>query len=195
MSMAIKAGRMQSQGGVGRNMSVRGGDPGLFGFLGDALKTVGKVAGVIPGVGGAAGAVLGTAGGLLSGKSAAQRVSTPPISRLAPQAMPVVPTPGVSGAIQRLLPGGKTGYQVQQNGGPAMKPPSGYHYNKTSYFLKDGTYVPEGTKLVKNRRRNPMNPRALDRAIGRINSAKRVQSKLSKISTGKYTAAGNKKKC
>ena len=71
--------------------------------------------------------------------------------------------------------------------------PSGFHPNKSSYFLKDGTFVPEGTRCVKNRRRNAANPRALDRAISRLNSAKRLQSKLSGFSTKKYTATGRRK--
>lgn len=73
--------------------------------------------------------------------------------------------------------------------------PSGYHPNKSSYFLKDGTFVPEGSRCVKNRRRNPGNMRALDRALGRLNSAKRLQAKLHQYSTGKYTKAGTKTKC
>ncbi len=74
--------------------------------------------------------------------------------------------------------------------------PSGYHLNKTGYHLKDGTYVAPGTKWVKNRRRNPMNARALRRAIGRVDAAKAWQSKLGEISTGKYTASGKRRdKC
>lgn len=79
--------------------------------------------------------------------------------------------------------------------GTKLACPSGFHPNKSSYFLSDGTFVPEGSKCVKNRRRNPMNPRALDRAIGRLNSAKRVQNKLKSFSTDKYTASGTRKDC
>jgi hypothetical protein len=85
--------------------------------------------------------------------------------------------------------------QMQTNGtGMKLACPGGMHPNKSDYFLKDGTFVPAGTKCVKNRRRNPMNPRALDRAIGRMNGAKRLQSKLREFSTDKFTAAG-KEKC
>jgi len=70
---------------------------------------------------------------------------------------------------------------VYQNGNGNGKAPSGYHYNKTSYFLKDGTFVPEGTKLVKNRRRNPLNPRAASRAISRLESAKKAVKRLDRI--------------
>jgi hypothetical protein len=67
----------------------------------------------------------------------------------------------------------------RMNGGNL--PPSGYHWNKSDYFLMDGTFVPKGTKIVKNRRRNSLNPRALDRAIGRVSGAKKASKKLSRI--------------
>jgi hypothetical protein len=61
-----------------------------------------------------------------------------------------------------ILPGGRPFITTMDaNGaGPA---PSGFHWNKSDYFLKDGTFVPKGTKIVKNRRRNSLNPRALGR--------------------------------
>lgn len=110
--------------------------------------------------------------------------------------VPIVPTPGVSGAIQRLLPGGATGYQTA-NGAAAPPLPNisvgGYHPNKTGYFLKDGTYVAPGTRMVKNRRMNPLNPKALRKAITRVNGAKRWQATLREIETKQYTKAGKKK--
>lgn len=51
-----------------------------------------------------------------------------------------------------------------KNGRPAT--PGGYHWNKGTYWTKQGV-VFAGTKLVKNRRMNPLNPRALSRAIRR----------------------------
>jgi hypothetical protein len=73
--------------------------------------------------------------------------------------------------------------------------PSGYHANKSSYWLMDGTFIEKGTRWVKNRRRNPANARALSRAIGRIDLGKKLQGTLAGISTGKYTAAGKRKAC
>ncbi len=52
--------------------------------------------------------------------------------------------------------------------------PPGCHPNKADYFLKGGSFVAEGTRCVTNRRRNPLNPRALDRAAGRLRSAQRA---------------------
>jgi len=62
---------------------------------------------------------------------------------------------------------------------------SGYHWNKSGYFLKSGQYVDAGTKMVKNRRRNPANPRATSNAITRIKGAKRYAASLSSISIRK----------
>jgi len=60
-------------------------------------------------------------------------------------------------------------------------PVSGYHWNKSGYFLKSGAYVHPGTKMVKNRRRNPANPRATSNAITRIKGAKRYAKSLGRI--------------
>jgi hypothetical protein len=98
------------------------------------------------------------------------------------QSYPVVKKPGVLAAAQRVIPGGESGYMVQGMAGPA---PSGYHWNKADYFLRDGTFVPKGTKLVKNRRRNPANIRATNRAISRVASAKKHAQTLSRVTIRK----------
>jgi hypothetical protein len=58
---------------------------------------------------------------------------------------------------------------------------SGTHLNKTGYFLKSGQYVAPRTKCVKNRRRNPLNPRALSRSMSRLASAKRAAKALDRF--------------
>ena len=70
------------------------------------------------------------------------------------------------------------------------KTPPGYHYNKTGYFVKGppAQYIPAGTKLVRNRRRNPLNPRAFDRALGRVGSAKAFGEKLKRVTIRKKCA-------
>jgi len=102
--------------------------------------------------------------------------------------------PGIIPAIQRFFPEGETGLGIMapQNGAvPAAmmagKPSgvAGYHWNKSGYFLKSGEYVAPGTKMVKNRRRNPANPRATSNAITRIKGAKRYAKSLSAISIRK----------
>lgn len=45
--------------------------------------------------------------------------------------------------------------------------PSGYHVNKTTYWTQIEGVIQAGTKCVKNRRMNPLNPRALARAVTR----------------------------
>jgi len=71
--------------------------------------------------------------------------------------------------------------------------PSGFHPNKSGYYTHSEGWIPEGSKCVRNRRRNPANPRALDRAIGRLEGAKRLQHKLAGFSTPNYTAGGKRK--
>jgi len=87
---------------------------------------------------------------------------------------PTVPMfdPGMNGGMDPGMMAGR----------PAV---SGYHWNKSGYFLKSGEYVPAGTKVVKNRRRNPANPRATSNAITRIKGAKRYAASLSSISIRK----------
>jgi len=92
-------------------------------------------------------------------------------------------------------PFGRYSLGEQMNGAGAMDlgamqagkpcPVSGYHWNKSGYFLQSGEYVPPGTKMVKNRRRNPANPRATSNAITRIKGAKRYAASLSSISIRK----------
>lgn len=82
-----------------------------------------------------------------------------------------------AGAAQLMIPDDETGAC-----------PVGHHLNKSDYFLSDGTPVPKGSVCVKNRRRNPLNPRAADRAIGRLESAKKAVKRLNRVSI-------RKKKC
>lgn len=183
MSMAIKSSRMTHQG-AGRPR-YPSGDPGLLGGI------LGGIGGFL--TGGPVGAVAGAIGGFKGrGGTPAPSAPRPPFVN-PPFGGP--PGIGIGGPVrvgigERMA--GRNGGQVMAQGGKA---PAGYHWNKSDYFLKDGTFVPKGTKLVKNRTRNAMNSRALNRAISRVNMAKRWQSKLSDITTGKYTAAGKKKTC
>jgi len=156
------------------------GDPGLLDWGRRALSFGAQTALGMTGFGGAAGAIRGA--------------MTP--SQVRPQGPPqrVVSRPGIVGAAQRFFPGGSTGLIVE-NGTGAIACESGHRPNKTSYFLKDGTFIAAGTKCVKRRQRNPMNARALSRAIGRIDAGKRFQNRMSQISTGRFTAAGKKRSC
>jgi hypothetical protein len=162
------------------------GDPGLFGLLRKGIGVAARTALGMTGYGGAAAAVRGAVNG-------DRRPEAPPMRPMVGTQV-MVPKPGVVGAVQRFLPGGFSGTEVAtvtENGAC----PSGHRPNKTSYFLKDGTFVEKGTRCVKRRQRNPMNPRALSRAIGRVDAGKRFQNRMAQISTGKYTASGKRRTC
>lgn len=68
-------------------------------------------------------------------------------------------------------------------------PGPGYRPNKSGYWRRDprdasgmtALWIPPNSIWVKTRRRNPLNPRAADRAISRLTSAKRAVQKLSRI--------------
>ena len=194
MSIAIKAAKAQ-------------GDPGLLGFLGKAARGLGSLAAktLIPApfrlgasavLGGIRSTVSPGGGFQVPGRvqsfvpqAGAQRIQ----QRIGP-ARPGVGTavtrvPGFKGALQRLLPGGATGFETVAAGGAGMLPPRGFHLNKTGYFLTSaaefGTFVEPFSRFVRNRRRNPGNMRAADRAISRIESAKRMAKRLSRITVRK----------
>lgn len=152
---------------------------GLFSFLGKAVSTVTGIASkVLPGP-------LGAAAKVVSGITAPKGTSIVPMNGggtplripqlpFGPQ-LPVPagtpgaqPVPGVGGTIQRILPGGASGYM-------AGMAPSGYHMNKSYSYAKG---LPAGSFPVRNRSMNPGNAKALRRAIRReaafVGLAKRV---------------------
>lgn len=174
MSLAVKRGKHR-------------GDPGLWSQakeIGIGLLTGGVTGGMT-----ALGRQLGIPG-------------SPQI--LSPQINP--PFGGPPGAgIQITGPGGwGLGFEVGeigqaaamlQNGGTRTngKAPPGYKWNKTGYWVKGTarspapytnmgpTYIAPGSRLVRIRRRNPLNPRAFDRAVSRVGSAKRFSKKLGRV--------------
>lgn len=81
---------------------------------------------------------------------------------------------------------------------PAIGCQSGYHPNKSDYYARSpaGTviFVPKGARCVKNRKRNPLNPRALSRSMARITSAKAASSVLSRITIRSKCPTPSKKK-
>lgn len=179
LSLTVARGRANGRGMPGV------GDPGLFGSIGSILGKVAGVAKRLPGpIGWAGSAVQKITGALGAPKAAGPSGWEAPVGFPRPQ-LPQVPTPGIRGFVQRGLVGGETGYETAA---PPIGAPSGYHVNKTAYFLKDGTYVPEGSRWVKNRHRNPLNPRAASRAIGRIEALKRATSRFSRITIRKKCA-------
>lgn len=184
MSLTIKAARGGPRGFT--PAPVPGvGDPGLFGGL------IGAAKGLF--TGGPVGAITGAVEGFRD--SGSRRMAQAPPALAGPRGIPGFPLPSPRNLAP---PQGSRGAMIapSSNGavmGTTIQCASGFHPNKSSYFLRNGTFVPKGSRCVRNRRRNAMNPRALDRAIGRVDSAKRIQSKLREIETKKHTKAGNKK--
>jgi len=160
------------------------GDPGLFGFLGKVVKTgLGVVSRLgIP----IASGVAGTVAGLIPGQGFAgpglPGPVTPTVSRFAGipaislQTQAQVPARGFRGAIQRAIPGGATGMEMCTTG---TRP------NRSGYWLQSGQYVEPGSVCVRKRRMNPLNPRALSRAMRRIESAKRATTVVGRITIRK----------
>jgi len=163
--------------------------------IGSKVLGLGSIVG-IPGASVASG-VLGSLAGQ-TGQAARPRL--PRGSRVQ------IPTPGIIGRVQRFLPGGSTGFQTLPPGlipkGPGgvasffpgvpggvtgfaeppqeggVCPPRGFHLNRSSYFLRDGTFVMKGTKFVKNRRLNEANGKANNRSIRRL---ERAQGQAKKV--------------
>lgn len=185
MSASIKMARMQAQGRAMPGTGYRG-DPGLFGFLGKVAKGVtGVVGGLgIPGISTVASFANRGLTAVIGGKTAKTRqlaqASTgvrtfggpSTAGRFASTLGFQLPTPGLRGVAERAIPGGATGFEDA---------PKGYHVNKTGYFLKTGEYIPPGTRWVRDRKRNPLNPRAWDRAYGRLKSANNFKKRMAKV--------------
>jgi hypothetical protein len=175
------------------------GDPGLFGFLGKVAKgAIGGAVGLA--TGGVSGAITGAAAPFIgSSTRAAAGLAQPTSGPGIPGGTVMVNPPftGARGVGVSVAPPAtsapRTGTGTMSNG-MKLACPAGFHPNKASYFLKSGQFVPEGTRCVRNRRRDPLNPRALRRAIGRIDAGKTWQSKLSEITTAKFTSAGKRKR-
>lgn len=156
------------------------GDPGLFSFLGKAVRGVAGVVSKlgIPLVSGAAGIVGGLLGGGARGPGITPTFAPgglPPMMTL--QAPAGAPMAGGLAARQRFFPGGATG--MGTGCGNGTRP------NKSGYWLKSGQYVEPGTVCVTRRRMNPLNPRALSKAMRRIESAKRATAVLGRITIRK----------
>lgn len=160
------------------------GDPGIFGdigrFIGGAVKSVPLV------------------GGLVGGGITALSNALDPVGSSASPRLPPMATIGINGMPQfqqasttrkvNLSPLPGNIYESTTTMGPVNGSMSGYHLNKADYFLRDGTFVPKGTKWVKNRRRNPANSKATNRAISRVASAKKHASNLSRVTIRKKSS-------
>lgn len=182
-----------------RNKRAIAGDPGFFGDIFHGIT--GAIGGLLTGnpLNAIGGAIRGfTGGGKAQGTSAAVSGASSGMGLMSPlgtnaQGFGLPSGAGGGGAG----PGGGIGINIGGpngitlgggggvigggggfTGGTAVGPytggavMSGYHLNKHGYYTKGGHYVAPRSKQVKNRRRNPLNPRALHRSLARLHSAK-----------------------
>lgn len=188
MSMQIKLAKAQ-------------GDPGLFGFLGKAVGTLTGVAtSFIPGpVGAIARGLQSKVFGGSPTPSALPAARALPALRPGPQIYPSyapapagLPVPYQQGAGSAIVM--PSNGQVGVDATPAIGCPQGYKPNKSGYYRRirspgnpEGSvfYIHPKSRCVKIRKRNPANPRAADRAVSRIQSAKRFATKMNRITVRK----------
>lgn len=137
-----------------QGLSRARGDPGFFGALG---KLAGRIVGAIPGP-------IGQIPEVLFPEVFGPAPVIPPFT--GPSTVPFGPVQGPGFPAQ--AGGGGRGSSIPCPVGAEC--PSGFRKNKSSYFLKNGTFVMPGTRCVKIRRLNPGNGRAVRRAIRRENS-------------------------
>jgi len=145
------------------------GDPGFFGDIFGGIK--GAIGGAVRGFMGRQPPVPTAGPGMYD-------FPMPPPS-LAQGRLPVR-KPGFRAFVEQALPFGASGMEC-----PPMGDMSGYHLNKSSYFLMSGEFVPKGSRYVRNRKRNPANSRATSRAISRVAGAKTYAKSLGRISIRK----------
>lgn len=174
------------------------GDPGLFSWVGKAVRTVtGAVSQlgipVISGVAGTVNRVLG--GGMMPVPvSTAQALpgGVPSLPVLAPRGVGIsVGGPGgvQIGSFPQFAPEAPM-QAVQTPQGTALVPcaTKGTHLNRSAYVRTGPAHarnlqlIEKGTVCVRNRRMNPLNPNALSRSLRRIVSAKRATAWLQKVS-------------
>lgn len=193
MSLAIRTAKAQ-------------GDPGLFGFLGKAVGTIAKIGtSLIPGPAGAIARSLSSRifGGARPQPTVSQAMALPPQARALPsirqfEGLPMngipqyvpPPAPFGPGGTQIIMPTGEVGRDIT----PAVACPQGYKPNKSGYYRRikspgnpEGSvfYIAPKSRCVKVRRRNAANPRAADRAMSRIQSAKRFATKMNRVTIRK----------
>lgn len=188
---------LQPSGMRDRLLGINRGDPGIFGAIGKALGSVAKVVG--KGVGSLAlGAIRSTPlGGAISSVLSGTRIGAPTSRTMA---APYVNPGSFPGMNQLDFSGGGGEMVTVGGGGPgtsvALCAPAGYHLNKSGYWLNESDLLPGAswvaprTRLVKNRKQNPFNPRAASRAMARLGNLYRGMKVLDKQMTKVARGAG-----
>jgi hypothetical protein len=187
------------------------GDPGFLDGLWNGIKGAvgglisgGPAGAIVGGVAGLAGGRKGSSGTSFFGKALTQmRSAGPGVGLAAPVSVgvagmlpfgfgdPPKKPPLMPGADGRDTDGGipsvtewMSGQGVRHKSAYATGGcPSGYHVNKTGYYTRQG-YVAPGSQCVRNRKRNPLNPRAASRAMARLEGAKKATRSIQKFFGG-----------
>jgi hypothetical protein len=202
----------QYNGGMMYSRGRQGQAGGIFGSIGKVLAGIGGT--ILSGVPVVGDVLKGIAAGSLDSKKSK---TAGPAGNLNPQVSVAQfagsgPGMGSGGGMFPNLPslpmiGGGTptstgGTMVGTDAKPGVCAPGGYHWNKSGYWsnesnlLPGASWTPPGTKLVKNRKRNPYNPRAASRAMSRLASLsqgmKVLERQLTKLAPRKRTSCGGK---
>jgi len=182
------------------------GDPGLFGAIGSAISGITGIASkILPGP---LGAAAGTVSKLTANKPSTTTRAMPAIGAImggtAGRSIPSATgnlksqleasaykgegsiVPSRVRAVANVQPRIMDGTKLYRDDGIVTACPAGHHPNKSAYFeyepqIDAVIFHPPGTKCVKNRRRNPLNPKAADRAITRLGQTKRAMQKLNRF--------------
>lgn len=203
MSLAIKRARANGGRGGLAYGPMYYGDPGLFGKIASGFKSIGKAVGgaVIGGVKGfvKTGSPFGGVKGAVSG-AVRSFTSTTRGPGVTPAQLPVPPSwpggPAVDpfgrgGQVDIFSPppgayGGQDVGQAIVDVTSAVACPAGFRPNKSAYYQRTPggiVFHPKGTKCVRSRRRNPLNPRALSRSMSRVAGARKAIRRLITTST------------
>lgn len=165
-------------------------------YRGDIWSTIGgavkKAAGAV--VGGVSGFISGGPLGAIKGGLTGAGIlkSSAPPANVAVMGTALAPLPpqttfgGVSiGGERGIRVGVERAAYVTSTGMSSSAPmmsnqdgcPKGYHRNKSDYWTKSEGFVAAGSKCVRNRRMNVVNPRALRRGIRRAKGAVKLLRK------------------
>jgi hypothetical protein len=177
MSIQIRAGQQRAlRGGMA-------GDPGLFDVIGKVVGGVAKVAsGAVGGFlsGGPVGAIGGAITSIIKPSTSKPTTVALPFASPQVQRLPTLTSsalPGIGTAVSSYGPATSS-----QGGAPGQFCLKGYHKNKSAYFHKRlNMWVDEGSACVKNRRMNPLNPRAASRAMRRLDGFSKATRSVEKM--------------
>lgn len=170
------------------------GDPGFFSFIGNALKGVAKVVGgavlgTVTGggpIGGIIGAVKGTVSAVRGGTEAATLAAGGDESALTPDIV-AKHAAALANPPALRLPGAGTALPMIAGPGGALTMMRGLHPNKSTYVTRGGgtsrwpqqlVVHAKHSEMVKSRRMNVGNARALRRSLRRLHGFSKLARRV-----------------